>query len=81
MHLTDIIFLDRLETAIKLSQNIMEQSAAYLLYRNNYSANTNLLSSNTKVETFETLPSRKLISLSTHRQTSRYINVLSIELF
>jgi hypothetical protein len=47
----------------------MEQSAAYLLYQNDYSADTDLLLSNTQFKKFDVLPTRKLISLTSQQQT------------
>ena len=47
----------------------MEQSAAYLVYQNEYSADKDLLLSNTEFKTFESLPTRRLVSLNSPDQT------------
>ena len=62
--LGDIVLFDRLLTAITSSQNVLEQSAAYLLFQKEYSADVNLLQSNAEFKSFESLPTRKLISMT-----------------
>ncbi len=59
----------RLETAITSSQIVMEQSAAYLLYQNDYSEDKDLLLSHIQFKKFDVLPTRRLISLDSEEQT------------
>jgi hypothetical protein len=49
----------------------MEQSAAYLLYQNDYSSDTDLLLSNIEFKTFDSLPTRRLISFNSQQQTNK----------
>ncbi|CAF3772610.1 unnamed protein product [Rotaria sp. Silwood1] len=65
----------KLETAIVSAQNVMEQSAAYLLYQNDFSADTDLLLSNIQFKTFESLPTRKLISFNSQQQQVKVIYI------
>jgi alpha-mannosidase II len=58
----------KLQTAITSSETIMEQSAGYLLYQNDYSFDKDILLSNTQFKTFESLPTRRLISLDKQQQ-------------
>ncbi len=59
----------RLQAAITSSQNVMEQSAAYLLYQNDYSSNKDLLLSNIQLKKFDVLLTRQLISFNSRQQT------------
>ncbi|CAF2556746.1 unnamed protein product [Rotaria sp. Silwood2] len=65
----------KLQTAISSSQNVMEQSAAYLLYQNDFRADTDLLLSNIQFKTFESLPTRKLISFNNQEQKIKVIYI------
>ncbi|UJR31177.1 hypothetical protein I4U23_018684 [Adineta vaga] len=65
----------KLETAIKNAQTVMEQSAAYLLFPNDFSSSTDLLLSNTELKTFESLPTRRLISFNTQEQKLKTIYI------
>ncbi|CAF0778226.1 unnamed protein product [Adineta steineri] len=65
----------KLQTAITSSQNVMEQSAAYLIYQNNYTSKIDLLLSNIEFKTFESLPTRKVLSLNNQQQPSKSIYV------
>ncbi|CAF1276065.1 unnamed protein product [Rotaria sordida] len=65
----------KLETAITSSQNVMEQSAAYLIYQNDFSPDTDLLLSNIQFKTFESLPTRKLISFNSQEQKLKVIYI------
>jgi hypothetical protein len=47
----------------------MEQSAAYLLYQNDYSSNKDLLLSNIQLKKFDVLLTRQLISFNSRQQT------------
>jgi hypothetical protein len=47
----------------------MEQSAAYLLYQNDYSQDKDLLLSHVQFKKFDVLPTRQLISLNSQEQT------------
>jgi hypothetical protein len=63
----------RLLTAIVLSQIVMQQSALYLLFPNDYSSNTPLLISDKEYKIFDLFPTRKLISFNNQEQTIRVI--------
>ena len=58
----------KLQTAITSSQTIMEQSAAYLIYQNDYSFEKDLFLINQQFKTFESLPTRRLISFNNQKQ-------------
>ncbi len=62
----------RLQTAITSAQNVMEQSASYLLYQNDYSSDKDLLLSHIQFKKFDILPARELISLIGQQQTIKY---------
>jgi hypothetical protein len=64
--------LFRLQTAITSAQNVMEQSASYLLYQNDYSSDKDLLLSHIQFKKFDILPARELISLIGQQQTIKY---------
>jgi hypothetical protein len=64
--------LFRLQTAITSAQNVMEQSASYLLYQNDYSSDKDLLLSHIQFKKFDILPTRELISLIGQQQTIKY---------
>ncbi|CAF2687357.1 unnamed protein product [Rotaria sp. Silwood2] len=70
-----IDFGQKLRTVIILSQIVMQQSASYLLYQNNYSANNQFLTFNQEFQTFETLPIRKFISINNEQQNNRMIYI------
>ncbi|CAF3343113.1 unnamed protein product [Rotaria socialis] len=63
----------KLEIAIKSAQNVMEHSAAYLLYQNDYSADNDSLLSNMHLQSFESLPRRKLITLDSQAQAIKVV--------
>lgn len=63
--------LIRLQTAIVSAQNVMEQSAAYLLYPNDYSQDTDLLLSHLQFKKFDVLPTRDVIALAGKEQTMK----------
>jgi hypothetical protein len=46
----------------------MEQSAAYLIYQNDYSFEKDLFLINQQFKTFESLPTRRLISFNNQQQ-------------
>jgi len=68
-------FFSRLLAVIKISQSIMEQSAAYLLFQNDYSVYNQFLVLNQEFQTFQSLPIRKLISFNNNEQTIRIIYI------
>lgn len=49
----------------------MEQSAAYLLYLNEYSPDTDLLLSHIQFKKFDVLPTRDVIALEGKQQTMK----------
>ncbi|CAF4995373.1 unnamed protein product, partial [Rotaria socialis] len=62
---------EKLLAVIILSQIIMQQSAAYLLFQNRYSIKSQFLLSNQEFQTFESLPIRKFVSF--HKNHIIYI--------
>ncbi|CAF0800037.1 unnamed protein product [Rotaria sp. Silwood1] len=68
-------FGQKLLTVIMLSQLIMQQSAAYLLFQNYYSVHEQFLLLNQEFQTFDILPIRKLISFQNKKQTIRTIYI------
>ncbi|CAF3632237.1 unnamed protein product [Rotaria sordida] len=61
-------FGQKLLTVIILSQIVMQQSAAYLLFQNYYSFNNQFLILNQEFETFDTLPIRQFISFNNNNK-------------
>ncbi|CAM4831209.1 unnamed protein product [Rotaria magnacalcarata] len=63
---------EKLLAAIVLSQIIMQQSAAYLLFQDRYSIKSQFLVSNQEFQTFESLAIRKFVSFHKHHMIYIY---------
>lgn len=69
------LHLNRLLDVIGICRLLMQQSAAYLLFRKDYSFYNQTLILNEQFDTFQSLPRREFISLKNSEQTSRVIYI------